>query len=86
MENTDFTSEELRVGDYIEIDEDKGTITITVPDNPFGIPFILTILLISDIETKTEFFGKRVSNSVMYACIDTLLNHTDADYELVRKQ
>lgn len=67
MENTDFTSEELRVGDYIEIDEYKGTITITVPDNPFGIPIILTNLLISDIETKTEFFGKRVSNAVMYA-------------------
>lgn len=86
MENTDFTSEELRVGDYIEMDEDKGTITIALPENPLEMAFILTNLLVADIETKTEFFGKRVSNSVMYACIDILLKHTDADYELVRKQ
>lgn len=86
MENTDFTSEDINVSDYIEMDEDKGTITITVPENPLGMSFILTNLLVADIETKTEFFGKRVSNSVMYACIDILLNHTDADYELIRKQ
>lgn len=86
MENTDFTSKVIRMDDCIEMDEDKGVMTITLPENPFEFSFILTKLLVADIETKTEFFGKRVSNSVMYECIDILLNHTDADYELVRKQ
>ena len=86
MENTNFTNEDTNVGDYVEIDSEKGTITITIPENPFEFPFILTSLLVADIETKTEFFGNGVSNSVVYACIDVLLNHTDADYELIRKQ
>lgn len=80
MENTNFTN------DYVEIDSEKGTITIKLPENPFEFPLILTSLLAVDIETKTELFGKGISNSVVYACIDVLLNHTDTDYELIRKQ
>lgn len=85
MENTDFTTEELRVSDYVETDRDKGTITITLPENPFGVPFILTSLLVADIETKKDVFGDRVADAVVGASIDFLINETDADYELVQK-
>lgn len=86
MENTNFMNEDINVSDYIETDSEKGTITITIPENPFVMSFILTSLLISDIEAKKEFFDERVAEAVIGGSIDLIINETDADYELVRKQ
>lgn len=86
MENTGFMNEDIIVSDYVETDSEKGTITITIPENPFIMSFILTSLLISDIEAKKKFFDERVAEAVIGGSIVFLINETDADYELIRKQ
>lgn len=86
MENTNFTNEDINAGDYVETDSEKGTITITIPENPFVMSFILTSLLISDIEAKKEFFDKRVAEAIIGGSIKFLISETDANYELIRKQ
>ena len=37
-------------------------------------------------QAKKDIFGERVADAVVGGCIDFLIDKTDADYELVRKQ